>query len=310
MTDIKPKAPPREKIQAHLMIKKYLNHRQWLILPMLLTILFASAITACAKEPPPALFGNLQERLVADGFDARRIKQIYANHDVFFETRGVTAYFQHNEANLNYDQMTKRSWIKEAQAYMREHEKALDQAQQKYGVDPRVITAIILVETKFGRYLGKRSIINTLSTMASLSETGPREYLWKKLPSERRFTREEYDKKADQKADWAYNELKAFLTYTQLHQIEPTSVVGSYAGALGIAQFMPSNILAYGQDGNGDGRIDLFEDADAIFSIAGYLQNYGWKPGIDREQAAKVVYHYNHSTYYVDAVLKIVDLLG
>ena len=53
------------------------------------------------------------------------------------------------------------------------------------------------------------------------------------------------------------------------------------------------------KDGNGDGRIDLFDDADAIFSIASYLKHYGWAPGIDRDSAYKVVYHYNHSKYYV-----------
>jgi membrane-bound lytic murein transglycosylase B len=165
------------------------------------------------------------------------------------------------------------------------------------------------VETKFGRFVGSRSIINTLSTMASLTEAEPREYLWTQLPKERRFERNRYDQKADQKSQWAYKELKAFLTYTQQHQIDPVSIKGSYAGALGIAQFMPSNILAYGEDGNGDGRIDLFEDADAIHSIAGYLKHYGWKPGIDRKGAYKVVYHYNHSKYYVNAVLKITQLL-
>jgi membrane-bound lytic murein transglycosylase B len=91
--------------------------------------------------------------------------------------------------------------------------------------------------------------------------------------------------------------------------MDPVSIKGSYAGAMGIAQFMPSNILAYGEDGNGDSRIDLFEDADAIFSIASYLKNYGWKPGIDREKAYKVVYHYNHSKYYVNTILEIRELL-
>jgi membrane-bound lytic murein transglycosylase B len=87
------------------------------------------------------------------------------------------------------------------------------------------------------------------------------------------------------------------------------TVRGSYAGALGLAQFMPSNILAYGKDGNGDGRIDLFDHADAIFSIASYLKHYGWKPGIDDKKAYSVVYRYNHSKYYVNTILKIRNLL-
>jgi len=205
--------------------------------------------------------------------------------------------------------MTKKSWIEKGRAYMQEQAAALASAEKKFGVDPAVITAIILVETKFGQYMGNRSIINTLSTMSALTEAKPREYLWTQLPKDRRFERNTYDQKADSKAEWAYKELKAFLTYTQQHRIDPVTIKGSYAGALGIAQFMPSNILAYGQDGDGDGRIDLFNDADAIISIANYLRHYGWKPGLDRDQAFKVVYHYNHSKYYVNTILKIADLL-
>lgn len=285
------------------------TYRRRAILSAILFLTVAICTTAHAEDPTATFFNALEQRLIDDGFDARRIKDLYGNDAVSFEARGVTAYFQHNEATLDYNKMTKRSWIREARAYMQENTDALSRAEKKFGVDPRVITAIILVETKFGRYLGKRSILNTLSTMAALTDPEPREYLWAQLNEKSRFTRSQYDQKADQKAEWAYKELKAFLTYTDLHKIEATNVVGSYAGAMGIAQFMPSNILAYGQDGDGDGRIDLFLDADAIFSIASYLKNYGWKPGIDRDQAAKVVYHYNHSTYYVDAILKIVDLL-
>jgi len=90
---------------------------------------------------------------------------------------------------------------------------------------------------------------------------------------------------------------------------DPVKINGSFAGAMGIAQFMPSNIEPLARDGNNDGKIDLFDDADAIASIAYYLKKHGWRPGIDRQQAEKVIYHYNHSKRYVEAVLKISDLL-
>ena len=146
--------------------------------------------------------------------------------------------------------------------------------------------------------------------MAVLTESGPREYLWEQLPEKRRFERTRYDQKADSKAEWAYNELKAFLTYTELHGMDPTQITGSYAGAMGIAQFIPSNIIPFGQDGNGDGRINLFEDADAILSIASYLKKHGWKQNLTRKDAYKVIYTYNHSKYYVNTILKIMDLIG
>jgi membrane-bound lytic murein transglycosylase B len=284
---------------------RYLSAVMSVVGSLLLVMLAAGAMA----QDPKTFFDELQKRLIADGFAPQRITQIYQSDQVFFESRGVSAYFLHNEATLNYKKMTKPNWINEARAYMKENRQALDQAEVKYGVDPDIITAIILVETKFGRYLGNRSIINILSTMASLTQPEPREYLWGQLPVEKRYERNKYDQKADQKADWAYNELKAFLTYTEQHGIDAITVVGSYAGAVGIAQFMPSNIIAYGQDGNGDGRIDLFDDADAIFSIASYLKHYGWQPGIDRQKAYKVVFNYNHSSYYVDTILEIADLL-
>ncbi len=278
-----------------------------------LLALLLAWVAACgvanAEEAARNYFKPLKQRLIADGFDAGRIDTLYRSSQVAFEAKSVSAYFLHNEAKLDYKKMTQAQWIAEARNYMRTHSLSLQDAEVRFGVDPKVITAIILVETKFGRYLGKQSILNILSTMAALTEREPREHLWTQLPADRRFSREQYNKKADQKAAWAYKELKAFLTYSEQHQVDPIAVQGSYAGALGIAQFMPSNILLFGQDGNGDGRINLFEDADAIHSIAGYLKHYGWQPGIDREKAYKAVYHYNHSSFYVNTILEIADLL-
>ncbi len=282
-------------------------------LPSVLAIILAALLAiwqpALADDAKRHYFNDLQERLIQDGFDAERIKALYTDQNVFFESKGVSLYFLHNEAKLNYKKMTKNAWIKEGKKYRQTHADVMKTAQTQFGVDPNVITAIILVETKFGKYVGTRSIINTLSTMASLTEPEPREFLWTQLPKNRRYERNRYDQKADRKSSWAYRELKAFLTYTDRHGMDTVSIKGSYAGALGIAQFMPSNILAYGKDGNGDGRINLFEDADAILSIASYLKHYGWKPGIKRDKAYKVVYHYNHSKYYVNTILKIRELL-
>jgi len=280
------------------------------LLAMTLIILFFlvfSSMAASGKDK--GQFEQLKKRLIADGFAKDRINRLYVHPDVFFETRGVTQYFMHNESRLNYDQFASRKFIKKARKYMAEHKDAFARSEKKYGVDKEVITAIILVETKLGTYLGSKSIINSLSTMAALSGSGPREYLWNQIPGDRRITRKEFDKKANQKANWAYRELKAFLTYSEREKIEAADVIGSYAGAVGIAQFMPTNILALAKDGNEDGRVDLFNHADAISSIASYLKHYGWKPGINKKKAYKVIYHYNHSKYYVKTILKISDLL-
>jgi len=267
---------------------------------------FVPANAADSSKP----FDALEKRLIEDGFDSARIKALFASPDVSFEEGGVSAYFMHNEAKLNYKQFTRIWNIASAKKYMEEHEEALAFAEKTFQVDKEVITAIILVETKLGTYVGNKSVINTLATLSAMTDEKPRQTIWDNLPDDdRRMSRKEFEKKADQKASWAYRELKAFLTYTEKEGMDPTVIKGSYAGAMGISQFMPSNIAPYGKDGNADGQVDLFVHADAISSIASYLKHYGWKPGISREQAFKVVYHYNHSKYYVNTILDIADKL-
>ncbi len=278
-------------------------------LAMLLVLLLGLSAPAHAADPAEA-FRSLVERLIADGFDSVRIQAIFASPDVSFEEGGVSAYFMHNEATLDYKQFTRLWNISSARTYMQEHQEALAFAENTYGVDKEVITAIILVETKLGTYTGKKSVINTLATLSAMTDDKPRQTIWDNLPdTDRRMSRQAFEKKADQKSSWAYRELKAFLTYTEKEGLDPTTIKGSYAGAMGISQFMPSNIAPYAKDGNADGRVNLFVHADAISSIASYLKHYGWKPGLTREQAFKVVYHYNHSKYYVNTILDIVDEL-
>ncbi len=254
-------------------------------------------------------FDSLQEKLINDGFDKDIIKIIYSNPKVDFETKGVSLFFAHSEARLDYNQYTVIRQIKKAGLYMKKHNAELSQAEKIYGVDKEVITAIILIETQCGTLLGNRSVLNTLSTLASLFDLQIREKLWKEISDTPELTRGRFEGKADKKSKWAYRELMAFLDHTIIEGVDPVEIKGSYAGAMGISQFMPSNISELAKDGNNDGSIDLFNHADAIASIAFYLKRHGWKPGISKIKAQKVVYHYNHSEKYVDTVLKISKLL-
>jgi len=256
-----------------------------------------------------AYFKFLQEKLIKKGFDKSMILALYNRSEVYFDFKGVSQYFVHREAELNYDQFTSGSSIKKAKSYMVKYNTALSRAERIYGVDKKIITAIILVETRLGKVMGNRSVLNTLSTLASLSDLNIRKIVWNKNSKSCSRTREEFNKWSKRKSEWAYAELKAFLKYVNREGIDSACINGSFAGALGIAQFMPSSILAFAKDGDGDGKVDLFNHVDAIISIASYLGYYGWHPGIDRKNAFKVIYHYNHSNYYVDTILKISELL-
>jgi membrane-bound lytic murein transglycosylase B len=271
---------------------------------------------ACLTSPVPAStkrnidhFEFLQKKLIKDGFNHEKIQRLYSRPQVFFETDGVTLLFTYSEAKLDYNQFAADRSIDKAKKYMGKYKEDLDRTEKAYGVNSRVITAILLVESRLGKYLGTRSTLNTLSTLASLMDPDTRSKFYDKIPKAKRISRKKFEKSAQRRAKWSYKELKAFLKYTQQEGFDPAEIPGSFAGAMGLSQFMPSSILDYGRDGNGDGSIDLYTHADAIASIANYLKSHGWRPGISRKKAEKVIYKYNHSEYYVKAILKIADLL-
>lgn len=282
--------------------------RSVLSLSLALAIVCTSPLPAAVQEKPD-YFAVVKNRLIADGFSPESVSQLYERAEVFLEADGVSRFFVHSEARLNYDQFSTPESIAKARAYLQEYQAPLAEAEQAFGVDARVITAILLVESRLGTVSGSRSALNILSTLAALTDAGMQETFWKIIPAERRISRAHYEERVRKRAEWGYRELKALLTYADRERIDPASITGSYAGAVGFAQFMPTSILAYARDGDGDGRVDLRTHADAIASIASYLQRHGWRPGSSREQQEKAVHAYNPSSYYVAAIMKIADAL-
>ncbi len=123
---------------------------------------------------------------------------------------------------------------------------------------------------------------------------------------QKRWGRAGFGQKARQRARWAYRQLSALLHWAELHPQPPiASFRGSRMGAIGWPQFLPSNLLHLGVDGNRDGTVDLFHATDAIFSVAHYLQAHGWSHAKSYAQKAAVIYLYNHSQPYVDTVLGV-----
>ncbi len=137
--------------------------------------------------------------------------------------------------------------------FWRQHEAALSRAEQEYGVPAQVIVSIIGVETFFGRNTGNYRVMDALSTLGF--DYPPR-------------------------AEFFRKELREFLLLAREEQIDPLTVKGSYAGAMGLPQFMPSSFRAYAVDFDGDGHINIWTDPDdAIGSVASYFKQHGWVAG-------------------------------
>lgn len=152
-----------------------------------------------------------------------------------------------------------RSRIAGGVHYWNEHEGALSKAGAKYDVPPEIIVAIIGVETLYGRHTGNFRVLDALATLAF-----------------------DYPETPNREARMAYfrSELENALVFARQSGIDPLSLYGSYAGAIGLPQFMPGSIMKYGVDFDGDGKIDLTHSpADAIGSIANFLFMHGWKKG-------------------------------
>ena len=284
---------------------KWGGHRLIIVIILLIAGDLMAAESGAAVESSKKPLLSVQKRLIADGFDPTKITRLYSRPQVSFEADGVIVLFTYREARVDYGQFTNDWSIRKAQQYIQDYDADLTRIENAYGVDKKVITAILLVETGLGASVGTRPALNTLSTMAALNDPMVRSQLWDLIPNSRKISRKKFERRATARSKWAYNELKALLKYSAREGVDPVSIPGSFAGAVGVAQFMPTSILAYGKDGNDDGMIDMLNHADSMASIANFLKSHGWRPGQSRKKAAKIIYHYNHSDYYVDTILKI-----
>jgi len=136
--------------------------------------------------------------------------------------------------------------------FWNQYEDALNRAWQVYGVPPEIIVGIIGVETRWGRVMGKTRILDALAT---LSFNYPR------------------------RAEYFSGELETFLLMARDEQDDPLNLKGSFAGAMGYGQFMPSSYKQYAVDFSGDGHINLWDPVDAIGSVANYFKARGWVKG-------------------------------
>lgn len=165
--------------------------------------------------------------------------------------------------------------ILRGRSVLKEKENIFTEAEKQYCVKREALAAIFRIETNLGRNVGTHIIFNNLLTFAVVK---------------------------NRRSDWAENELVSLFLLGARNNLDILNIRGSWAGAFGLYQFMPSSFLAFARDGNGDMKIDLFDFYDAMFSAANYLKRHGWENG-DPQKMKKAVFAYNHSDEYVRAVL-------
>ncbi len=216
-----------------------------------------------------------------DGFEARaRSKGIRS--DVFKRAfRGVRYNTNVIQKDRNQSEFTKQIWdyldsaaspvrVKNGQAALRKHARVLDQIEAKYGVEKEVVAAIWGLESAYGEHRGTIPIIDALATLA-------------------------YD---GRRGKFFEAQLIAALQILQSGDVAPRQMTGSWAGAMGHTQFIPTSYLAFAVDFTGDGKRDIWSEnpADALASTAAYLKRSGWKKGQPWGVEVKLPRGFDHSS--------------
>ncbi len=192
--------------------------------------------------------------------------------------------------------------------FLLEHADSFALAEIESGVPQEIAVALLFVETRLGTYIGKDNAFFMLASMSITREPLMLKAYLDELPGS--YDQLEWIKQKMQiKADWAYAELKALLKYCHANTIDPLIIDGSIYGAIGLCQFMPSNIDKRGVDGNRDGRIDLFNVSDAVASLSNYLQKSGWQTESTIEKKIKVLRSYNAMDIYARTILALAETI-
>jgi membrane-bound lytic murein transglycosylase B len=247
----------------------------------------------------------LSQQLISEGFEPALVKSLLQDQRWQLSPLVLERNLIYRESKADYDHFLNDRSTALARGFLEENRAFLKRTERAYGVQKEVIVAILLIESAFGQYAEKHGVFNALSTLSQANHPEVLQWTFKHLKASYPDLTESYLKKrAQRKSQWAFQELKALIEIGIREELDILGVKGSWAGAFGLPQFIPTSYLTYGADGNGDNRIHLQDRYDAMASVANYLQSHGWEPGLTKEQQMKVLFRYNRSRLYGETVLK------
>lgn len=236
---------------------KFSRAGKWLwLLPLGLVLAVSQGLAPAAST---GKFSGAEARAFVDqlvredGFDRAALEQLFSR--IEYKQNVIDAISRPAEGKPWRDYrpiFLTRSRVLQGARFWNEHEAVLARAEQEYGVPAKIIVAILGVETRYGQNFGSFRVVDSLATLGF--HYPPRQEFFRK-------------------------ELRQFLLMAREEQRDPFTMLGSYAGAMGYPQFIPSSFRAYAVDFDGDGSRDFWNGSvDAIGSIANYLRRNGWKP--------------------------------
>lgn len=276
---------------------------------LVVAVLVSLAVPAAAKSPPPVDGGweYLIDKLTADGIEHGRVVAVFRDPAVP-DFDGLPFSIGQRETHNQYRGFAKPPSIAAARRCRDAYDDELRAAEERYGVPASVVSALLHVETQCGRNTGSHLVFARLARLAMANEpdnvqSNIRRHS-KGVPAARRADVERrVRQRAKELEGIFYPEVVAMFRLSDQTGVDPLAIRGSGSGAFGMPQFLPSSYLNFAVDGNGDGRVSLYDPADAAASAANYLARHGWQAGISRSQQRQVIWTYNHSDPYIATVL-------
>lgn len=286
-------------------MKKRIPNREVRLLILTLLISFFSTISTGESNETSSPFQALMQRLAQDGFDHEFLSNLLMDSRTELNFPLMILSLESREKADFYAQFLTPEAILLSKGFLRQNLKILREAENRFYVEKAVIVAILLVESRFGENIGKYRLIPTLASTALLDSPDHLqknyEILRDKDPD---LSYEWLEGRSRRKANRAYHELKCFLNIIRYEKIDPLEVYGSYAGALGMAQFIPSSYLSYAVNQENFENWLISKEA-AIFSIGNYLKSHGWRKGLPIEKKKQILWYYNRSKPYGETILQV-----
>ena len=258
------------------------------------------------------IFQAIFDSLKIKNTDTNFIKKYQNDTSLKFNERyikiNVTGYLKPTDYSFLYANKS----IEQSKDFLKKHLSILTEAEKKYKVPKEIIVAILKIETRFGEVLGNNHLPSVFFSTALVNQQKYIDINCKvidDLPdtlNNKNELKEKILQRSKRKSNWAINELIAISKIENKYGIDFNKINGSWAGAFGLPQFLPSSYLRSAVDGNNDGKIDLFDLEDAIFSVGNYLSKHKFDTFANKKKA---VYSYNNSNDYAEAVIKLSEKL-
>lgn len=247
----------------------------------------------------------LAHRLRQNGVAERDLIALYADPRMPRFTYIPFSVYPKEAASI-YATFNKPRFEEMGASFIRDNKAAFDSMEKTLRVPSEVVTAILVIESQIGKNTGREMIAYRLSRLASANAPENLAHNYKlQKKTHPKITFEQVKRRGRYLEHTFLPEIPALLAIAKQNRVDPLSIQGSSAGAFGLPQFLPSAFIRYSRDGDKDGVVSLHNQQDALWSTANYLASFGFRSNIPLQEKRSIIWRYNKSKAYIDAVLKL-----